>query len=1147
MKSEKAVAATFFSSTRFYHPYRVEQRVLYNEPSKTLTGVRMPPFLPRKRLRSESPEADPSNLTAKGKGRGSSRTATPRKPTLFDDLDAGTRTKRTAEHGKALLEKLAAAEDDESSLSSLSSEDEFEDVPSAKWPKMEEDEDEDEDIEFEDVQTHAAPPPSASAPALSGDLELTLRKDTRISLTNPHGTKKGPSKIERGIRIATHQIHVQMLMWHNAVRNSWLCDKEVQSILVSQLTPGLLQEVEKWRRHSGLPEMEELKPKSKGKGKARAVKGKKVDPRSQRDWGLPAERLATGEVNVSAGDPLFKLLEILKPYWKQRFRITAPGLRKLGYMSLERLDAEMKSFNNEEHDPVLHGERIKEIEEFKELARKLEGSRDVGAQLFTALLRGLGLEARMVASLQPSGFGWGQNEEALVKNPRKLKKKAEIGVMVDDSSDEEGSGEEDKLVQELAKKEKAKPPAKSKKAPVSKKQAEKRTSQNNLSEHRVLEDDDESVIDVTPARPQNQQSLPYDKDLLFPHYWTEVLSPVSNTYVAVDAIVLGVIASNEALLERFEPRGAKAEKAKQVTSYIIGHSPDGTAKDVTTRYLKRHVWPGRTKGNRIPVEKVPVHNRHGKVKYYEEYDWFKTVMSCYTRGTAKCPRTDIDDHEEATILKPVKPAKKVVEEGKETLQSYKSSAEFVLERHLKREEAVVPGSTHVKMFIIKGKRDDTIEEKVFLRKDVVSCKSMETWHKEGRAPIDGEEPLKRVPYRAATTNRRRELAEAEQATGGKVLQGLYSRDQTDWIIPPPIRNGIIPKNSFGNIDLYVDSMLPEGAVHIPKRQTMRICKRIGIDYAEAVVGFEFGHRMAVPIISGVVVATENYEAVMEEWEKDEAERVRKEDEKRTRTAIGLWRKMLMGMRIIKRVREEYGDEVDNNPDVLNPWTNHKANKHAEAQARIMEQRDEEMAGGFLPEGHDEEEADGHHSSSFFPVVHEDDDDHGGGFIVEGHDEPAKSPSGQAYVTPNSFHSSKARLASDEDEEMQDIDNPSETEVPQPKKRGRPAGSANKTPKSTPKSRITKIKKPTPRSTPASSTKNARKRKEPIPDSEEDEGESSLPSSLSSDSESELEDVPRKVAKAAGRKVAIPTSSRKRPKRKAASMLKSPYFEHNDDE
>ncbi len=74
-------------------------------------------------------------------------------------------------------------------------------------------------------------------------------------------------------------------------------------------------------------------------------------------------------------------------------------------MSLERLDEEVKSFKNDEYDPEQHGERFKDIEEFREAARNMEGSRDVGAQLFTALLRGLGLEARMISSLQPSGFG----------------------------------------------------------------------------------------------------------------------------------------------------------------------------------------------------------------------------------------------------------------------------------------------------------------------------------------------------------------------------------------------------------------------------------------------------------------------------------------------------------------------------------------------------------------------------------------------------------------------------------------------------------------------------------------------------------------------------------------------------------------------
>ena len=40
-------------------------------------------------------------------------------------------------------------------------------------------------------------------------------------------------------------------------------------------------------------------------------------------------------------------------------------------------------------------------DDFIEAAKSLEGSRDVGAQLFCALLRSVGVQARLVCSLQP--------------------------------------------------------------------------------------------------------------------------------------------------------------------------------------------------------------------------------------------------------------------------------------------------------------------------------------------------------------------------------------------------------------------------------------------------------------------------------------------------------------------------------------------------------------------------------------------------------------------------------------------------------------------------------------------------------------------------------------------------------------------------
>lgn len=183
-------------------------------------------------------------------------------------------------------------------------------------------------------------------------------------------------------------------------------------------------------------------------------------------------------------------------------------------------------------------------------------------------------------------------------------------------------------------------------------------------------------------------------------------------------------------------------------------------------------------------------------------------------------------------------------------------------------------------------------------------------------------------------------------------------------------------------------MCPEGAVHVPFRGVGKVCKRLGIDYAEAVVDFEFGHRMAVPVIQGVVIAKEHHDRVMAELEKDEAERVRKEDEKRRKAALGMWRKFLMGMRIVERIRQEYG-EID---DSVSVFSHARGGAAAGSAPKV---HDEEFAGGFLPEGYEEDGEDGqtHETSSFFPALDEDDQGGMGDLVMEdGRDENVgKSP------------------------------------------------------------------------------------------------------------------------------------------------------------
>jgi xeroderma pigmentosum group C-complementing protein len=913
----------------------------------------MPPFIPRKRRASTQLPDSPKPKAHK---------TAPTKPPQVE---------KSITNAKESI-PVHLEDSDSDSLSVVPS-DQFEDVHSPKTNPALDSEDDDED--HDDWEDAIADPNSSTiaskpdTPSPTGDLELDLDKHARLpSAVDLYSGSKGPSKIERHIRVQTHCMHVQCLLFHNVVRNAWACDKEVQRILVSQLPKGIEKEVARWKVASGLntddsPKTAKDSRESKGKEKASHAE------RISRDWGQKSERLEKGTPDLSRGEPLVALLRILTAYWKKRFVVTAPGLRKVGYKPSSVLQQDIKSFQNDEHDSEIHGERVEDIKQFRHLARQCHGSRDVGAQLFTALLRGLGIEARMVANLQPVGFGWSKGEEASVKREEEI----------DEISHEELGGDQpslnapstEKLKGKSQKSKSTAPKSKSKLVSKNKTRGKDSTLPIELSSSDYdptdaeADSEDDSVVMITPRSTTIHPNKKYDQDLLFPVYWTESISPISNDVIPVDALVLpskNAIAVSQDQLTAFEPRGANAEKTKQIIAYVVAYSQDGTAKDVTTRYLKRHTWPGKTKGMRIPVEKVPVYNKRGRVKRYEDYDWFKDTLRHYTRSSTM--RTAVDDLEEAKDLKPTKLEKKETTKTADTLTALKNSADFVLERFLRREEAIKPGSKHVRVFK-SGKGDKEKEEKVFLRKDVERCLSAESWHKEGRKVKAGEYPLKHVPVRAVTLTRKREVEEAERETGEKLLQGLYGLDQTEWIIPPPIKNGKIPKNAYGNMDCFVPSMIPKGAVHIPYRGTVKICKRLNIDYAEAVMGFEFGHSRAVPVIAGVIVAAENEVAVMKAYEAEEEAKREKAEGKQVKLVLGTWRKFLIGLRIAERVRTEYGNQE---------YPAEEVNFLPAEEATNPEM--EGAAGGFIP-----------------------DDEFGGegGFLVDEDDDKAMNGSGEMIV------------------------------------------------------------------------------------------------------------------------------------------------------
>ncbi|RAH79354.1 Rad4-domain-containing protein [Aspergillus japonicus CBS 114.51] len=916
----------------------------------------MPPFVSRKRVSDEDPPAPKRH------------NATPAVAAVLDDDTDSSST--------------------DSSLSDVP--DDLQDTPnpgSTNDSAEDSSSSESEEVDWEDAFESGTGTASASAggaatpltPSILApvhqhqDLELTLDKN-EVHLADIVEGKKAPSKIERQIRITTHCLHVRFLLYHNALRNAWANDPKLHEILRRKLPPALHQEVKKWRVSSGLelPDQKppEKKPTRKGKGKGKGRQHQESRP-SERDWTEGSERLEAGQPDLSRGDPIIPLLKVLAAYWKKQFTITAPGLRKQGYRPMAQLEAQIASLRNDAHDPAIHGERIADLDEFRQAAERMQGSRDLGAQLFTALLRALGIEARLVASLQPLGFGWTKAETYTPK--QQSTKPADTEPATDAS-----------------------------------------TAAADTDEVMGLESDSSSDAATEPPSRSNSKNLRgYDKDLPFPIYWTEAASPITHEIIPVDALVLpNAVATTPELQAAFEPRGAKAEKAKQVISYVIAYSSDKTAKDVTTRYLRRRTWPGKTKGFRIPVEKITIPTQHKSKRSSRPaapttitYDWARVVLRVYERSPKH--ETAIDALENSTTLLPNQPERKnatATGETPDTLQSLRASPDVVLERFLRREEALKPGAQPVRTFTA-GKGPKAKTELVYRRADVVRCQSAESWHKEGRQIMAGQTPLKHVPIRAVTLLRKREVDEYERETGQKPKQGLYAKYQTEYIIPPPIVDGVIPKNDYGNIDCFVPSMVPRGACHVPWPGTVRICKKLGIDYAEAVTGFEFGSKMAVPVIQGVVVAAENEELVKDAWRVEEAEKRRKEARKAEARILQTWRKFLFGLRIAQRVREEYGGgdgeagEGDREREERNPFTRQVVGQVAESaggtpgvEAGAGEGNGD--GGGFLLPGEDEEDRGG----GFLLPGEDSESNRGGGFLLPGEDD--SSDRGGGFLLPD---------------------------------------------------------------------------------------------------------------------------------------------------
>ncbi|GKT65864.1 Rad4 transglutaminase-like domain-containing protein [Colletotrichum tofieldiae] len=354
-------------------------------------------------------------------------------------------------------------------------------------------------------------------------------------------------------------------------------------------------------------------------------------------------------------------------------------------------------------------------------------------------------------------------------------------------------------------------------------------------------------------------------------------------------------------------------------TYVVAFDTDGTARDVTKRYAKAYT----AKTRRLRIETVVEHGDR----------WWRRALAPFARSWP----TDLDQIEdnELTAIERREPMPRNVAD-------FKDHPVFALERHLRRNEVLIPDAQPAGT-IAAGNRAPL--EKVYRRKDVRIARSRDRWYRMGREVKPMEMPVKFLARRSNA----KPGEYVDDGYGGDERNAagmpVFTQEQTEVYRAPSVVNGRVPKNKFGNIDIYVASMVPKGGVHITDDfdTAARAAYTLGIDYAPALSGFQFRGKHGTAVFNGIVVAQEYEEAVRAVMEGLESMDAQAEHSKRSLVAIHTWRRFLMALRIRERI-----------------WAGVDAEERAEEERRLVESveadansdvdnHDMEESGGFFAE------------------------------------------------------------------------------------------------------------------------------------------------------------------------------------------------------
>lgn len=374
----------------------------------------------------------------------------------------------------------------------------------------------------------------------------------------------------------------------------------------------------------------------------------------------------------------------------------------------------------------------------------------------------------------------------------------------------------------------------------------------------------------------------------FPVFWVEVWNQYLRKWITVDPMVnKSVEVMPMRKKGKFE---ASFLEPTYQSWYILAFDRSGGVRDVTRRYTQFY--------NAKTVKK--------RIDHLSDKDehWYERILKAARSPRSKYGLPEIMESKEFIT-------RDQYEGVPNNMNDFKNHPLYALESQLRKDEIIYPNDDTSKCGTFRPMNKDSVVP-IFRRSHVFRLRTAKAWYLQGRVLKMGVQPLK-------TKEKQVSQMEDEDEDG---MVRLYAEFQTQLYQAPPIVNGEITKNAFGNVEIFVPSMTPENGHLIPtsKKLPIKLIEKaardiLKIDHARAIVAFDFGEsgskgkRSPTARVGGVLIDVQYKEAmdlVLEHLIEMEHEEERRKIEL---TALRGWSFFLKKLMIMDRLNKQHG-EVD---------------------------------------------------------------------------------------------------------------------------------------------------------------------------------------------------------------------------------------------